>query len=308
MANDVTWYCLSCKVVVKKLVDNVGKLTMKCSEIEKNVSELHTEVVNIKEEQKENFKMVDEKMASIGEQLESIMPLNEKMNNLAAAYVGLENSIVKLEEDIKNANDRLNMVEADSHGPDREGAKGLTVTNEIVNEVNVQIQSKKDRENSIIVFNVVESEASDSGTRKEFDLSEIIKIASVCGIKLVRHEVTKLFRLGKKDQNKRRPLLVSFSSLEIKRNLMKNLSKLRDQSVNVTVDHDMTPEERRLNQKLYMEAKRLEEENPSGEWIYWVRAPPGGRRKVKLRKSLKRREKKTREGYINNVQDTMRCF
>ena len=37
MAYDIAWYCLSCKVVVKKLVDKVSNLSKKCIELEKNV-------------------------------------------------------------------------------------------------------------------------------------------------------------------------------------------------------------------------------------------------------------------------------
>ena len=66
---------------------------------------------------------------------------------------------------------------------------------------------------------------------------------------------------------------------------MKNLSKLRDQNLSIVVDHDMTPEERKLNRELYLEAKRQEEADSSGEWIYRVRGPPWGRKVVKLRKA-----------------------
>ena len=69
MADDITWYCLSCKVVVKKLVDNVGKLTKKCFELEKNVTDLHAEVQTVKKEHKESYKVLDEKMICIGMQL-----------------------------------------------------------------------------------------------------------------------------------------------------------------------------------------------------------------------------------------------
>ena len=116
------------------------------------------------------------------------------------------------------------------------------------------------------------------------------KIASICDVSLEKEDVSKLFRLVRRTPNKKRPMLVSFVSLETKRKIMRNLSKLRDQNLSIVVDHDMTPEERRLNRELYLEAKRKEEANLSGEWIYHVRELPGGEEGGPIKKSSLKRK------------------
>ena len=65
MGDDITWYCLSCKVVVKKTVDNVGKLSKKCLELENNASCLQEGLKTLKNEQSESFKIVGEKIVNM---------------------------------------------------------------------------------------------------------------------------------------------------------------------------------------------------------------------------------------------------
>ena len=233
-------------MVVKKIVDNFGKLSKKCLELENNVSCLQEGLKTLKNEQSESFKIVGEKIVNIED---------------ASANQG--EKIDKLESDLKKINDHLGAVGAvGNSGISADGR--MAVTSDLVNEVTVQIQSKKDRENNIVIFGVIESEDENNDVRKDFDFIEVAKIASICDVSLEKEDVSKLFSLGRRTPNKKRLMLVSFVSLETKRKIMRNLPKLRDQNLSIVVDHDMTPEERRLNRELYLEAKRQEEADLSG--------------------------------------------
>ena len=113
----------------------------------------------------------------------------------------------------------------------------------------------------------MESEDDDTNVRKAHDLSEIVRLASVWEVKLESQGVLKIFRIGKRLQGKSRPMLVSLASLEVKRSIMRNLQRLRENYMDITVVHGMTPEERRMNRELYLEAKRREgEEDLSWDW------------------------------------------
>ena len=68
---------------------------------------------------------------------------------------------------------------------------------------------------------------------------------------------------------------------------MENLSKLKEASAKykrVIVVHDMTKKEREECRTLVDEAKTKTAQDPSGEWVYVVRGPPGQMKVLKVRK------------------------
>ena len=84
------------------------------------------------------------------------------------------------------------------------------------------------------------------------------------------------------DENKNRPLMVTVSTEEQKRNLFKSLYKLKDieEFTNISMSHDMTKEERELSKSKVAEAnaktKELMDNNKekSKNWIFRGRGPP----------------------------------
>ena len=80
----------------------------------------------------------------------------------------------------------------------------------------------------------------------------------VFDMKLIDDDVTKMYRLGHWDENKSRPLLVSFRNLEQKEQIMSNLSKLKqpiEKFRGVSISHDLHPKEREKRKNLIEAAK-----------------------------------------------------
>ena len=82
--------------------------------------------------------------------------------------------------------------------------------------------------------------------------------------------------MGKYMEGKKRPVIITISSEEKKREIFKNLHKLRKSTDNVTITHDLTVQQREELQDLIKEAKNKEECDQSGRFIYRVRRPPWG--------------------------------
>lgn len=96
--------------------------------------------------------------------------------------------------------------------------------------------------------------------------------------------MTKVVRIGKFDSNKKkRPILVTLNSSDKKKELFKNISKLREsenENVNeLKISNDLTKEERKNELKLYKEAKDLS----AGDDKYKVRSPSWARKIVKVK-------------------------
>ena len=63
---------------------------------------------------------------------------------------------------------------------------------------------------------------------------------------------------------------------EKKKEIFKNLQKLRRSNENITITHGLTQKQRKELQELISEAKRKEECDTSSNYIYRVRGPPWG--------------------------------
>ena len=61
------------------------------------------------------------------------------------------------------------------------------------------------------------------------DTDHFLQIAkNICKVDITSLDVDKIFRLGKKDGNCSRPLLVKLNDLGMKKRIFSNLQKLRD--------------------------------------------------------------------------------
>jgi len=83
-------------------------------------------------------------------------------------------------------------------------------------------------------------------------------------MKMEENEIEKMFRLGRWEEGKARPLLVTFRKFEDKEFIMANLSNLKkplDKFKGVSIAHDLHPKEREENRRMVEEAKREHEIN-----------------------------------------------
>ena len=76
-----------------------------------------------------------------------------------------------------------------------------------------------------------------------------------------------------KKEGKKRPVIITISSEEKKREILKSLHKLRKSTDNFTITHDLTVQQREELQDLIKEAKNKEECDQSGRFIYRVCGP-----------------------------------
>ena len=118
------------------------------------------------------------------------------------------------------------------------------------------------------------------------DKKIFMDICNRCDANISEENVEEIIRLGKKGEEPR-PMLIKMNNSEDKRVLFRNLCKLKEDNSpysRISVNHDMTKQEREENKKLISEAKELQDNDESGNWIFKVRGPPWDRkiRKIKV--------------------------
>ena len=65
--------------------------------------------------------------------------------------------------------------------------------------------------------------------------------------------------MGKYTESKKRPVIMTIKTEEKKKEIFRNLQKLRRSDENITITHDLTQKQRKELQELISEAKRKEE-------------------------------------------------
>jgi len=83
--------------------------------------------------------------------------------------------------------------------------------------------------------------------------------------------------------------MIQFGNRNVKNLVMESLYKVKhldSKFKSVIVTHDLTRKEREECKELVEEAKLKTQQDPSGDWVYQVRGPPG---KMIIQKFRKRR-------------------
>ena len=140
----------------------------------------------------------------------------------------------------------------------------------------------EERQRNIIIYRLPESDDDDQDKRKDYDKSLFEKLSKnelgIAGVK-----PTKIIRLGRRDPELTRPLLVTTPTVMDKRRIMASLNKLKNASEdfsNISVSNDLTKEERQERQNLVLEAKCKQEEDGQNQRPFRIRGPPGKMRIV----------------------------
>ena len=152
------------------------------------------------------------------------------------------------------------------------------------------VNDRFERANNVIVFNL----------KEHVSKVEDDKLVESLILFIIGHSTTfKCTRLGKKEESITRPVKIKFHNLSVKNEFMHHLSKLKNapsEFNNISIKHDMTPDERSREKELYLKAKDLNNEssNPSKNEFYVVRGPVWDRKIVKVKK---------RENRITNMEN-----
>ncbi len=151
-----------------------------------------------------------------------------------------------------------------------------------------ELNDRREREPNLIIFNAAEPKTNLKAERENKDKTLFVEICEQCESNITDTDVTKVIRLGtKRTEGKPRPLLIALANKDLKRDLFRNLSKLKGSDYeDIRIVHDMTKREREETIKeMYETAKKMEAES-QGKYKYRVRGPPWGKKIIKIKGTL----------------------
>ena len=243
------WFCDTCDIIQNGLLRQMTLLNTEHGNFKKKLEDL--------EERKAN---------------------KEDIKNLAEMKAN--------KEDMERLEQRITTIEENQAVPGT-STQGKEANKNEANELMKEIRDQKSRICNIILHNVSEKQSENEEERNKHDREQIKELGKVCKENIKKEDVVKMTRLGKRNPNKPRPLLVQFKDEEKKNGLMQNLanlSKAPEALQKISVQHDLTKKQREDEKEMRECAKKMEAEDESGEFNYRIRGPPWARRIVKMKK------------------------
>ena len=245
--------------------------------MEERQDNLESEVTIIKEELTEEKDKNSELNIRVGDMEAQSVRTKELVDKNTEENKGLLNRLVILQAKVMEQEAKTaSFSEEDSSGEVKQG--NINNGNDAVSASNallVEMNERRSRENNIVIYGAVESNTTT-------DRAFVLSLMKVCDLEVEEEQINSVGRLGKSGQGrvKPRPMIARFSNGEIKKDLFKNLRKLKGkhQYDDVRIAHDLTRSERNHEAALWMQAKNLESE---GKGKHLVRGPPWNRRVVK---------------------------
>ena len=205
-----------------------------------------------------------------------------------------EQRICALEEEIKNKCSKEDvqkivsetLKEIMKNRPPAEIDETRETNPGMVESLITEVNERKTRENNIVFFGISEINSEIKEERTKRDIKAVKEVASACGVNFEDSDVQHTRRLGKYDPGKmKRPLLVTVKNPDRKRELFKTAHKIKESKFkDVRIANDLTKTERDKERELFNAAKRMQEEDLSGNFLYRVRGPPWARKVIKIRK------------------------
>ncbi len=212
-----------------------------------------------------------------------------RLDNIERRVEGIENDIKTNNENVESLKERVNKIENNQGNLTKcDGDEGELhkILRKKLKEHSDEEREQNRRKNNIVVFNLPESDGGTPQDRMNRDLEAFNKLTKEgCKMEVKKNEIEKCYRLGKVENNKTRPLLIKLKDEEKKKKLFLSLQTLREHKgkyENVKIGHDMTKTQREEHKAKIEEAKKMDEEEGSENYIHLVRGPPENLRIVKV--------------------------
>lgn len=289
------WNCGSCKTKLAGLfaqVDNVSTTVQNLESImEGKFKEVTNEIKEIQNLVKNDIKSALDRATKIDTKFDKLIDETKKEVSILKADIASimdksknfdrEQIKVSFAEVVKDQlNERMSNVNEDM--------SKITTNLTEVKKISEDMKDKEMRANNVIIYRVSEESIERDEQRKADKSFCLDLINEGLGIDVSESDIKSFFRIGKKEADKTRPIMIQFRERSLKNRIMESLNKLKnadEKFKNTSIAHDMTENERKECKNLVLEAKKKEEED-SGEYMYRVRGDPGNLRIVKIKKRL----------------------
>ena len=134
--------------------------------------------------------------------------------------------------------------------------------------------NEEKRKQNIIIHRLPESTEEEKEEQQKEDKQRITDIIKTMDTDFMEDNMEEFKRLGNKQEDRNRPILVRLKANYRKGKIMENLKKLKDSTHNVSITHDL-PKGLRAYHKTLIDKARQEKGDEAGNFHYRVTGAPG---------------------------------
>lgn len=135
-----------------------------------------------------------------------------------------------------------------------------------------EMHERTQRERNVIISGIVEINSKNFEERQSHDKSEVAKVLKPFVANYA--DPVKVFRLGKYDEKKSRPIKVCFASPATAKSIFRNKSAITERSKEIKIYSDETPLQKETLKKLRDELKRRTENGENDLTIKFTKGMP----------------------------------
>ena len=217
---------------------------------------------------------------------EHIQQNTTKIEELESNIASLKGDIKSLQENHQHLSNQEKSIPVVDNNSESNVNSEILINDSvsIATRISKSINDRVQRASNVIVFNLKEQD--DKQKDKEL-------VSDLCSFIIGKETLFKCTRLDSMKSTSIRPAKIEFTNPLIKNGFMRSLNKLKGASTkfkNVSIKHDMTPEERLKERQLHLKTKELNNEiqsDDSKNGFYVVRGPIWDRKIVDVIKQRK---------------------
>ena len=260
VTNMDVWFCKNCssewmleKEENSRMKEELRGLKMKNAEINNKVKDFENKWSKEVDESDEADPSPENKQGEreAGEKPTGMLHIKDEIKKLRKANEEFKEMIVNLEEKWES----------------REEEMIKKVMDKVVEHLG-EIQEKEKKKKNIIIFNIPESKKAEIGDRVSDDKKKCEEVFQGA-LRIRDAKIERIFRIGRENNGKIRPVIVELSEVETKWELIKRSKCLKDEDnpemKQVIIAPDLTRKEREENDKLREELKQRRQNG--GRWI-----------------------------------------
>ena len=270
----IKWFCVACEWKVDRIHTENQVKQQENSILKEENREVKILLAQLIEKVNDLEKTLDLKIEQyIDKKTESIQRyLNDNMKKVIDRVERLNEEVMELKtrepKDVQSWSEQERNKEIEQMKKEvvREGVKEMRKERDEedkrVKEISTKIEEieKERKKKNLIIFGLHESQEEEAGKRYEDDERKCNQIF-MKELQLQNVEMEKLIRIGRKNENRNRPLLVKMANEEERLRVLRNAKRLRysEEFQRVYIDRDMTAMEREKDKKLRKELKEKRE-------------------------------------------------
>ena len=201
----------------------------------------------------------------VGKINHSFQDLEKRLNAVELELKATRTKADKTEEKTKQVKDKVVEME-------KEVESGMTkAKKEAIEEMKTEMTEREEKSTNVVVYGLAEATTDDTKARKDHDAKKMRELMTEIGIG-ANDEAEVLYRAGKKQPDKVRPMVVRVANDDTRENIFRNARKLArspgDEWHRVFVSADLTwqqrEEARKKEKELRDEATKKSEEAKNG--------------------------------------------